>query len=148
MSISSTLKFAGAWLKVGNGTSNIKSFDSKTCISYAFRSRIRTALSTKLNESGWSDDAHHRSKGEKKKIKYMSFLLLLTWLCTSRSSKNYGAPSVLHSPLRDFTPHSKSVFPALNQVGLLKRQFLASIPLAVKREISNLIRQHVEKQFE
>ena len=25
---------------------------------------------------------------------------------------------------------------------------VASIPLAVKREISNLIRQHVEKQFE
>jgi len=71
--------------------------------------QIRAVLSAKLNESGWSDDAHHRSKEAARAMEPLLFSTLLS----------------------DILPRIQT-----------------SMPLAVKREISNLIRQHVEKQFE
>jgi len=66
-------------------------------------------LSAKLNESGWSDEAHHRTKEAARTMEPLLFSTLLA----------------------DISPRIQT-----------------SMPLAVKREISNLIRQHVEKQFE
>ncbi|PPQ71172.1 hypothetical protein CVT26_011033 [Gymnopilus dilepis] len=71
--------------------------------------QIRAALSAKLNESGWTDDIHHKSKEVARNMEPLSF-------------------SKLHA---DFAPRAET-----------------SVPLAVKREISNMIRQHLEKQFE
>jgi len=71
--------------------------------------QIRAVLSTKLNESGWSDEAHHRSKESAITMEPLLFSTLFS----------------------EVSPHIQ-----------------ASMPLAVKRELSNLIRQHVEKQFE
>jgi len=71
--------------------------------------QIRAAMNAKLNESGWSDDVHHKSKELARNMDPLSF-------------------KALHA---EFAPRAET-----------------SIPLAVKREISSLIRQHLEKQFE
>jgi len=71
--------------------------------------QIRAVMSAKLNESGWSDDVHHRSKELARNMVPLSFMRLL----------------------EEISPKAQT-----------------SIPLAVKREVSSLIRQHVEKQFE
>ncbi|KIM43344.1 hypothetical protein M413DRAFT_444172 [Hebeloma cylindrosporum] len=71
--------------------------------------QIRAVMSAKLNESGWSDDVHHRSKELARNMDPLSFARLL---------------------------------------GEISPKAQTSIPLAVKRELSTLIRQHVEKQFE
>jgi len=71
--------------------------------------QIRAAMSAKLNESGWTDDVHHKSKEMARNMEPLSF-------------------STLHA---EFAPRAET-----------------SVPLAVKREISSLVRQHLEKQFE
>ncbi|KIM37449.1 hypothetical protein M413DRAFT_30908 [Hebeloma cylindrosporum] len=71
--------------------------------------QIRALMSAKLNESGWSDDIHHRSKELARNMDPLSFAKLL---------------------------------------GEISPKAQTSIPLAVKREASSLIRQHIEKQFE
>jgi len=71
--------------------------------------QIRAVLNAKLNESGWSDEAHHRSKEIARNMEPLLFSTLLA----------------------EISPRIQT-----------------SIPLAVKREVSNLIRQHIEKQFE
>ncbi|KAF8152342.1 hypothetical protein B0H34DRAFT_724782 [Crassisporium funariophilum] len=70
--------------------------------------QIRTAMCAKLNESGWADDIHHRSKESARNMDPLSF----------------------HTLLAEVSQRAQT------------------IPLAVKREISGLIRQHIEKQFE
>ncbi|KAF8063576.1 transcription factor e(y)2-domain-containing protein [Lyophyllum atratum] len=70
--------------------------------------RIVSALTSKLNESGWSDDLLHRSKERARVMEPLSFQALF----------------------EEFYPHAQT-----------------SLPLAVKREITNQIRQYVEKQF-
>ncbi|KAJ3514252.1 hypothetical protein NLJ89_g2476 [Agrocybe chaxingu] len=70
---------------------------------------IRSVMSTKLNESGWTDEVHHKAKEAGRNMEPLSF----------------------HKLLADTSPRATN-----------------SIPLAVKREISALIRQHLEKQFE
>jgi len=70
---------------------------------------LRAIMSAKLNESGWCDDVHHKSKEAARNMDPISF-------------------KSLHS---EFSPRAEN-----------------SIPLSVKRELSNLIRQHIEKQFE
>ncbi|KAF8874518.1 hypothetical protein CPB84DRAFT_1797410 [Gymnopilus junonius] len=53
--------------------------------------------------------------------------------------------STLHA---EVAPRAESMsFRSLSLTYLLKK-YQASVPLAVKREISSLIRQHLEKQFE
>ncbi|KAF8808947.1 hypothetical protein BYT27DRAFT_7188484 [Phlegmacium glaucopus] len=71
--------------------------------------QIRAVLSAKLNESGWSDEAHHRSKEAARTMEPLLFSTLFS----------------------EISPRIQT-----------------SMPLAVKREVSNLIRQHVERQFE
>jgi len=71
--------------------------------------QIRAAMNARLNESGWTDDVHHKSKELARNMEPLSFKALL----------------------------GESAHRAEN-----------SIPLSVKREISSLIRQHIEKQFE
>ncbi|PPQ90495.1 hypothetical protein CVT25_014778 [Psilocybe cyanescens] len=71
--------------------------------------QLRAVMHAKLNETGWCDDVHHRSKEAAKNIEPLSFRSL----------------------------HAK-----------VAPQAETSIPLAVKRELSSLIRQHIEKQFE
>jgi len=71
---------------------------------------IRSIMQAKLNEAGWVDETHHKSKESARKMDPLSFQLLL----------------------EETTP------------GPAK----ASIPLSVKKEISNLIRQHLEKHLE
>jgi len=70
---------------------------------------IRTMMQGKLNEAGWVDQTHHKSKESARKTETPSF----------------------QSLLEETTPGAK-----------------ASIPLSVKKEISHLIRQHLEKHFE
>jgi len=70
---------------------------------------IRSVMQGKLNEVGWVDETHHKSKESARKMDHLSFQLLL----------------------EETTPGAK-----------------ASIPLSVKKEISILIRQHLDKQFE
>ncbi|KAF8955894.1 transcription factor e(y)2-domain-containing protein [Flammula alnicola] len=71
--------------------------------------QIRAVMCAKLNESGWSDDMHHRSKEMARNMDPLSFNKLLS----------------------EITPRAQT-----------------SLPLAVKREVSAVIRQHIEKQFE
>ncbi|KAF5319740.1 hypothetical protein D9619_008876 [Psilocybe cf. subviscida] len=73
--------------------------------------QIRAIMSTKLNESGWTDDVHHRSKEIARNMEPLSFVDLLA----------------------ETAPRAQS---------------MSSVPLAVKREVSTVIRQHIEKQFE
>ncbi|KAH9475364.1 Transcription and mRNA export factor SUS1 [Psilocybe cubensis] len=71
--------------------------------------QLRAVMHAKLNEAGWCDEIHHKSKEVSKTIEPLSFKAL----------------------------HAKVAPQAEN-----------SVPLAVKRELSSLIRQHIEKQFE
>ena len=79
-------------------------------------------------------------------LRYLtSFLFTLpknsheTW--THSHSRNSLGKFPQRLPVRSFTP-------LLHDFNLIKPPQLASIPLAVKREVSTLIRQHIEKQFE
>ncbi|KAF9474499.1 hypothetical protein BDN70DRAFT_884754 [Pholiota conissans] len=71
--------------------------------------QIRAIMAAKLNESGWCDDVHHKSKEMARNMDPLSFNKLLA----------------------DISPKAQT-----------------SVPLAVKREVSSVIRQHLEKQFE
>ncbi|KAF8193778.1 hypothetical protein BJ912DRAFT_960455 [Pholiota molesta] len=73
-------------------------------------SEIRAIMAAKLNESGWCDDMHHKSKGISGRFRVVMYRPVLTLVLTLTIS--------------------------------------ASVPLAVKREVSSVIRQHLEKQFE
>jgi len=70
---------------------------------------IRALMGGKLNESGWIDEVHHKSKESARSKEPLSFQVLL-------------------------------------EEATLQAQ--GSVPLAVKKEISTLIRQHLEKHFD
>ncbi|KDR72784.1 hypothetical protein GALMADRAFT_101107 [Galerina marginata CBS 339.88] len=70
--------------------------------------QIRAVMNAKLNESGWCDEVHHKSKELARNMDPLSF-------------------KALHA---EFARAD------------------TAIPLAVKREISGLIKQQLEKQFE
>lgn len=59
----STLKSVVDWSRPENGNSEDDHIACSPGILTNF-DRIRAAMSAKLNESGWTDDVHHKSKGK------------------------------------------------------------------------------------
>ncbi|KAG5646790.1 hypothetical protein DXG03_002167 [Asterophora parasitica] len=91
---------------------------------------IRAILAVKLSESGWFDDLLHRSKERARLMDPLSFKILMEEFGGSNAQSQSLLP--LAGAARSL---SESIF------------YLASLPLAVKREVMVQIRQYVEKQF-
>ena len=68
------------------------------------RNRIRAVLSTKLNESGWSDEAHHRSKGEPP-IYYSSSFLNTNLIVQKVESAITMEPLLFSTLFSQISPH-------------------------------------------
>ena len=95
-------------------------------------------LNSKLNESGWTDDIRHRSKGCFQKDSFDPVLMLI-----NRTSEEHG-PTIFSDVVRRDTPSRPEYAQPFPYFHLLTLN-AASIPLAVKREATTLIRQNLEK---
>lgn len=101
----------------------------------------------KLNESGWCDEVRHKSKGHYSPL-MKSRELWLNERVGAEMARNMD-PLSFTKLLAEITPRAASSMSYFVPTVLYTHiSGAASIPLAVKREVSTVIRQHLEKQFE